>query len=214
MKGFLLDFCLIKEITEYTTRVLVKGNKTYIFSDSSQTKILEWSAVLANLAFTVLYLNKSEWAFPMGIVGPILLMSLSLREKLYAEPVLQVVYVISALVGWYNVQSGWSQLQIGTTLQVLLFALSSALALFWGLALKRYTSANFPLLDAFAAAWGVLATWLMMYQIHSCWLYLIAVNALSIFIYFRRRLYWAACMFVLYLIMSIDGYFQLHWFEL
>lgn len=193
---------------------MVKGNKTYIFSDSSQTKILEWSAVLSNLSFTLLYLNKSEWAFPMGIVGPILLMRLSWREKLYAEPVLQVVYILSALVGWYNVQGGWSGLQIETYWHVLLFVLASALAFVWGLALKRYTAANFPLLDAFVASWGVLATWLMMYQIHACWLYLIAVNALSIFIYFRRRLYLAACMFVLYLVMSIDGYFQLHWFEL
>jgi nicotinamide riboside transporter PnuC len=92
--------------------------------------------------------------------------------------------------------------------------LSSGLGILWGLGLKRYTSANFPLIDALMSGWGMLATWLMMYQVHTCWLYLMAVNALSIFIYFRRRLYLAACMFVLYFIMSIDGYFQLHWFEL
>jgi nicotinamide mononucleotide transporter len=96
----------------------------------------------------------------------------------------------------------------------MLFAGATGVALLWGLGLKRYTAANFPMLDAMTASWGVLATWLMMYQVPACWLYLMAVNALSIFIYFRRRLYMAACMFVLYLIMSVDGYFQLHWFEL
>jgi nicotinamide mononucleotide transporter len=150
----------------------------------------------------------------MGILGPALLFILSWREKLYAEPVLQAVYIASAVVGWLNVQDGWLQWQIELRAHFALFFASVALAFLWGAALRRYTQANFPILDAFVASWGMLATWLMMYQVHACWLYLMAVNSLSIFIYFRRRLFIAACMFVLYFIMSIDGYFQLHWFEL
>lgn len=190
------------------------GIKTQALSYGSWRWMLEWAAVLSNVSFTILYLNQSQWAFPMGIVGPLLLLVLSWREKLYAEPVLQVVYIISAIVGWLNVQSGWLQWQVQFEVHLLLFILGTGLAIVWGIGLKRYTSANLPFLDALVASWGMLATWLMMYQIHECWLYLIAVNILSIFIYFRRRLNLAACMFVLYFIMSVDGYFQLHWFEL
>ena len=177
-------------------------------------RFLEWAAVITNLLFTLFYLNRIEWAFAMGILGPALLLVLSWREKLYAEPVLQAVYIASAVVGWLNVQDGWLQWQIELRTHVALFFASVALAIVWGATLKRHTQANFPILDAFVASWGMLATWLMMYQVHACWLYLMAVNSLSIFIYFRRRLFIAACMFVLYFIMSIDGYFQLHWFEL
>ena len=185
-----------------------------VHSGVSTKHALEWSAVISNLLFTLFYLNESEWAFPMGVLGPLLLLVLSWREKLYAEPVLQIVYVVSAVVGWLNVQGGWSKWQIELEVHLFLFTLSVGIAIVWGGALKRFTSANFPYLDAMVASWGMLATWLMMYQVHACWLYLLAVNTLSIFIYFRRRLYVAACMFVLYFIMSIDGYFQLHWFEL
>lgn len=149
----------------------------------------------------------------MGVLGPLLLLLLSWREKLYAEPVLQVVYMISAVVGWYNVQNGWDQWHIATGTHVWLFLLSVSLAAVWGFVLQRYTSANFPKLDALVASWGMLATWLMMYQVHACWLYLIAVNVLSLFIYWKRRLYVAACMFILYLVMAVDGYFGLRWFE-
>ena len=176
--------------------------------------VLEWSAVISNLLFTLFYLNESEWAFPMGVLGPLLLLVLSWREKLYAEPVLQIVYMASAIVGWLNVQGGWSKWQIELEVHLLLFTLSVGIAIVWGACLKRFTSANFPNLDALVASWGMLATWLMMYQVHACWLYLLAVNALSIFIYFRRRLNVAACMFVLYFFMSIDGFFELHFFEL
>ena len=185
-----------------------------VHSGVSTKYVLEWSAVISNLLFTLFYLNESEWAFPMGVLGPLLLLVLSWREKLYAEPVLQIVYVVSAVVGWLNVQGGWSKWQIELDVHLFLFTLSVGIAIVWGGALKRFTSANFPYLDAMVASWGMLATWLMMYQVHACWLYLLAVNTLSIFIYFRRRLYVAACMFVLYFFMSIDGFFELHFFEL
>lgn len=185
-----------------------------VHSGVSTKHVLEWSAVISNLLFTLFYLNQSEWAFPMGVLGPLLLLVLSWREKLYAEPVLQIVYILSAIVGWLNVQGGWSKWQIELEVHLFLFTLSVGIAIVWGGALKRFTSANFPYLDAMVASWGMLATWLMMYQVHACWLYLLAVNTLSIFIYFRRRLYVAACMFVLYFFMSIDGFFELHFFEL
>lgn len=188
--------------------------KTRAVSDSSWRWMLEWAAVLSNVSFTILYLNQSQWAFPMGIVGPLLLLVLSWREKLYAEPVLQVVYIISAIVGWLNVQNGWQQWHVQLEVHLVLFVLSTGLAMVWGIGLKRFTSANLPFLDALVASWGMLATWLMMYQVHACWLYLLAINALSIIIYFRRRLFVAACMFVVYFFMSLDGFLELHWFEL
>lgn len=208
-----MDFCRINGLIGYTPTVLIQNAKTHRNSDSSPRRLLEWAAVICNVLFTVLYLNSNEAAFAMGILGPLLLLILSWREKLYAEPVLQVVYIISAVVGWYNVQSGWKHWQIDNGTHVLLFLLSLSIAVIWGFVLKRYTSANFPMLDALVASWGMLATWLMMYQVSACWLYLIAVNVLSLFIYWRRRLYIAACMFFLYLVMAVDGYFVLRWFE-
>jgi len=193
---------------------LNEKDNVQVHSGVSTKHALEWSAVISNLLFTLFYLNESEWAFPMGVLGPLLLLVLSWREKLYAEPVLQIVYVVSAIVGWLNVQGGWSKWQIELEVHLFLFTLSVGIAIVWGGALKRFTSANFPYLDAMVASWGMLATWLMMYQVHACWLYLLAVNTLSIFIYFRRRLYVAACMFVLYFFLSIDGFFELHFFEL
>jgi len=189
-------------------------HKSQLISEGSFRRLLEWSAVISNLLFTLFYLNESDWAFPMGVLGPLLLLVLSWREKLYAEPVLQVVYIISAIVGWLNVQNGWLQWHVQLEVHLVLFVLSTGLAMVWGIGLKRFTSANLPFLDALVASWGMLATWLMMYQVHACWLYLLAINALSIIIYFRRRLFVAACMFVVYFFMSLDGFLELHWFEL
>jgi nicotinamide riboside transporter PnuC len=99
-----LDFCPINELIGFTPTVLNQSTKTHRITDSSFRRLLEWAAVICNVLFTVLYLNSNEAAFAMGMLGPLLLLILSWREKLYAEPVLQLVYMISAVVGWYNVQ--------------------------------------------------------------------------------------------------------------
>jgi nicotinamide mononucleotide transporter len=87
-------------------------------------------------------------------------------------------------------------------------------ALGLGVLLMRKTNAMMPYLDSLITALGIAGTWLMMYQVHACWLYLLVVNLLSIFLFYSRRLYAATLMFVLYFILSIDGYFTMHWFEL
>lgn len=177
-------------------------------------RTLEVLAVVCNLLFTLLFLNESDLAFLFGIIGPALLLVLCWKERLLAEPVLQLCYIVSAIIGWFNVQAGWASTEI--TQQVHLFILlgSTLAALVWGYLLKRRTNAYFPFLDAWVATLGISATWLMMYQVHASWLYLMVVNAVSIFMYSKRRLYIASCMFVLYLFMSIDGYYHMHWFSL
>lgn len=189
--------------------------ETIVTSESRLwSRVLEWLAVLSNLAFTVLYLNHSAWSFFFGVLGPLLLLWIGLRSRLYADPLLQVVYVISAVVGYFNVSEGWYALSIGAVSHGLILLLT--LVFTWGLGtlLRRKTNAAMPYVDSLTTALGIVGTWLMMYQVHACWLYLMAVNVLSIFLFYRRRLYAATLMFVLYFILSVDGYFTLHWFEL
>lgn len=180
----------------------------------SLRKTLEVLAVLCNLLFTILFLNESPLAFVFGIIGPALLLVLCWKERLLAEPALQLSYILSAVIGWFNVQAGWVSAEITQKAHLFILLGSTVAAMVWGYLLKQRTNAYFPFLDAWVATLGISATWLMMYQVHESWLYLMVVNAASIFMYSRRRLYIASCMFVLYLFMSFDGYYHMHWFEL
>ncbi len=180
----------------------------------TQSRAPEWLAVLCNLAFTVMYLNQSSWSFFFGIVGPLLLLWVGLRNLLYADALLQLVYITSSVVGFWNVSDGWQPTSLTGAQHLFILFGSGAFAAVLGALLKRKTNAALPYLDSLTTAFGIAGTWLMMYQVHACWLYLMAVNALSIFIFYRRRLYAATLMFVVYLVLSIDGYFTLHWFEI
>jgi nicotinamide mononucleotide transporter len=83
-----------------------------------------------------------------------------------------------------------------------------------GWLMKNHTSAKLPYWDAFTTAFALIATWIMVNYIHENWLYWIVIDAVSIWLYAKRKMFIGSALFVLYLLMAIDGYFeQIAWFQ-
>ncbi len=175
-------------------------------------KIIEVLAVLLNLLYTILYLNGNSWCYLFGILGPLALMVLCFRNKLYAEPVLQLFYIGFAVYGWIHVQANWTMIHWPISRHIPLIFVGVIVAMALGYFLKKRTDAKLPYLDSVVTVFGIVGTWIMVNYVHENWLYFIVINAASIYIYTRRKLYFGALMFLLYLMMSIDGYFQLNIF--
>ena len=164
-------------------------------------KILEASAVLANLAFTWLYLNESEWSYAFGILGPVLLLVLCLRERLYAEPLLQLAYIILTVYGWFHSQGEpWILGAKGHALAIPICCITA----FSASKLLHQTNARYPLQDSLVTAFGIFATWLMMNQDPIWSWYFMFINAVSMWIYFKRSLYLGVAMYAIYFIMALD----------
>lgn len=81
------------------------------------------------------------------------------------------------------------------------------ITLLCGYLLKKYSTAQLPYIDSFTTVFAIVATALMMIPVHEAWLYFIAINSVSIFMYVQRKLYLGAIMFAVYLLLSIKGYF-------
>jgi len=173
-------------------------------------EIMEWGAVGANLLYTFLYIQGSYTCFIWGIIGPLLLLGLCIDRKIYADAVLQLVYVALAIYGWLNWgTAGWSSKTYSALDHALLILLALVGGGLLGFFLKKYSDAQLPFIDSLITTGFLVATWLMMNFVHENWLYFIVLNAASIALYANRRLYKASLMFVLYLFMSIDAYWQL-----
>lgn len=176
------------------------------------TKYLQIPAVLASLLYTWLYLIGNSWCFTFGLLSPLLFFIINREQKLYADMTLQVYYFAVTIYGWMHWGGSWEKAhwQWSTHLLFILSGLiSTVFAARW---LQKRTDATRPYLDSFITVFAIIGTWMMMNFVHENWLYFIVVNLLSIYLYFNRRLYWSAAMFLLYLAMSIDGYFELHIF--
>lgn len=180
---------------------------------SAQNAILEASAVLFNLLFTWLYLNSSDWCFLFGVLGPICLGIVCYQRLLFAEVGLQVVYLFTAVLGFLHIGGNWNALQLGISTHITYIILGLALTWGLGLWLSKRTKAKLPYIDSFTTIFGVLATIMMMFLIREAFLYFIFINTVSIVMYTMRKMYFGAFMFLVYLLMSIDGFFQLSWFS-
>jgi nicotinamide mononucleotide transporter len=172
------------------------------------TFLTELLAVAFNLLFTILYIQNNRWCFLFGIVGPLLLAVLCKIKKLYADAVLQIAYVGFAIYGAFVTQSEWTFTTFPVYGHGLIVSLGAVVVFTVGKMLRERTDAEFPLLDTFTTYFALAGTFLMMRLNPEAWIYLMVINTTSLIMYTKRKLYLGALMFALYLIMSIDGYFQ------
>jgi nicotinamide mononucleotide transporter len=195
----------VKVVLSYFSRMANLSN----FSNRKEL-ILEILAVTSNLLFTFLYLRGVKECFVFGLLGPMLLGILCFRRKLYAETFLQIIYVLSTIIGLINFSnSGFSAREFSGINHLILISSGVIIVFISGYFLKKNTDAQLPYIDSVTTVYGIIGTILMMFFIHENWLYFIFINAISIFMYFKRRMVLSSLMYLLYLVMSLDGYFYI-----
>jgi len=77
-----------------------------------------------------------------------------------------------------------------------------------GYILTIYTQAKLPLLDSFTTVFSIIATFMVIKKILENWLYFIAIDLVSIYLYYSRDLQQTAMLFVLYMIIACIGYYN------
>ncbi|MFN0031347.1 MAG: nicotinamide riboside transporter PnuC [Flavobacteriales bacterium] len=177
-------------------------------------KWIEVLAVLCSLLYTFLYLHSSSWCFVFGLLSPLLFIFITLKKKIYADTTLQVFYVLITFYGIIHWGGEWPKEHWSAATHLVFVISGFALATLSGFWLRRNTDAALPFIDSFTTVYAVIATWMMMNFVHENWIYFMVINSTSMFIYFNRKLYWGVAMFFIYLLMSVDGYFELNLFQL
>lgn len=175
---------------------------------------MEILAVVLNLLYTLFYLNGNPICYVFGVLGPLSLIWLCYINRLYAEPLLQLVYIGMAVYGYFHATESWTVTSRPLETHIWLVFTGILLSVTGGFLLSKFTKAKLPYPDSVVTVFAIIGTWLMVNYVHESWLYLMAINLLSVVIYALRKLYIGAAMYLLYLVMSVDGYFRFNWFEL
>lgn len=186
---------------------------------------LEGLAVVLGLAYVILAARESIWCWPAALLSVSIYIYLCLEARLYAETGLQVFYWVMALVGWWSWRSKNNPAQTAETslqdtsgslpiirwpgrVHLLIIAANTAGALLLGWALSSLTEAANPYLDAFTTIFSLFTTWMVTQKVLENWLYWVAIDAASVFLYASRDLYLTALLFILYTLIAIVGYYQ------
>jgi nicotinamide mononucleotide transporter len=177
--------------------------------------LIEIIAAIIALLGVLLTARSSILGWPLGIVGAGLYSYIFIHSVLYAEGVLQSLYVIFGIYGWWswNKTNNSKKLgvvkQLGSRMLILSFLSWILASILCGWFLDNYSKSEVPYLDSILAVGGLLTTYLLAKKYLQNWLFWIAIDLVSATLFFQRELYATSVLYIAFTAMAIHGYF--HW---
>lgn len=185
----------------------------YLISFIKSISILESIAVLLSIGYVILVARENIIAWYCAFLSVSIYVYLCLNAQLYAETLLQVFYLIMAVVGWYQWhfkksenQSVKKIIRLPFKKHLLNIFISSLATFITGYMLSKYTQAALPYVDAFTTVFSLYATWMVAQKVLENWLYWIVIDLVSFFLYTSRELYLTGLLFITFTILAIYGY--------
>ncbi|MBI5486821.1 MAG: nicotinamide mononucleotide transporter [Deltaproteobacteria bacterium] len=173
----------------------------------------ELVATVAGFLCVLLTMRQNIWCWPVGLLQTGIYVWLFWNVRLYSDFGLQLVYIVLQLFGWWNWlhggrargRLGVSRLGPSATLVWLGVGFAGTAAL--GSAMFRFTAAALPFWDAAQTSLSLVAQWLMNQKRVESWLFWIAVDVLSVGIYYVKGLHFTSLLYAAYLVMATMGWF-------
>ncbi len=173
---------------------------------------LETIAFLLGVANIVLLARRSIWNFPFGLAMVAVYFVIFREARLYSDAWLQVFFFAAQGLGWWmwaragglakEVSVSWMDWKSRAFALVLVAGSSAGI----GWAMARWTDAALPYADAAIAGGSVVAQVLLAMRRVENWVLWIAVDVLSVGVYISRSLYLTAGLYVVFLVLSAEGY--------
>jgi len=192
----------------------------FLFSQYSGYDTLDIVLELVAAFFTVtsvVYAKKNNvLVFPTGMICTAIFVYLLLKWGLLGDMMINGYYFIMSLYGWYIWTRNVDDLPVTpiskTSPKEHLISLGIFIVtvVFVFLVYTVFDKFNHwtSYLDTLTTGIFFVGMWLMAKRKIENWIYWIVIDFVAIFLYAFRKMYLASLLFVLYLIMAIDGYFD------
>ena len=153
--------------------------------------------------------RASIWNFPWGIFNSAILGIVFLDQRLFADSALQLVFIVMSLQGWWLWATGRHTAtqgfrSTGLREQATLLGVAAGMALMLWLVLLQLRGSS-PPMDALIASLSLCAQWQLNRRQVSSWIWWIAVDLISVPLYWSRGLYLIAALYVLFLVLCVHG---------
>lgn len=160
-----------------------------------------------------LTVRENIWNFPLGLLNVAALAIVFLRDGLFADAGLQVVYVVLTIIGWYMWLWGGQRhtaLHVSrVSLVELMIVLACGIAITAGLwKLVNFAGGVSPFFDAITTALSLCAQWLLNRKRLENWFFWIAADLIYIPLYAYKHLYLTSILYVIFFLMCLMGIWQ------
>lgn len=158
--------------------------------------------------------KQNIWNWPIGILNNAAFLILFLGAGLYADATLQVIFAVIAVYGWYRWTHG-SKDSIKAVLPVTysswkergIIAGLTAMATVAGVTgLIKFTNSEVAIWDTLILTMSLAATYYQAKKRIDSWMIWIAVDVISIPLYFSRGLVLTSILYCIFLCICIKGY--------
>jgi nicotinamide mononucleotide transporter len=172
---------------------------------------LEVLAVATALASVWLLLRLHIWNWPAGLVSVSCYAVLFFDAKLYADALLQVVFLGFGVAGWFAWLRGAARSDASRVTRATREEWQWCAAIAVGataavaLALQAWTDSPLPWADAAIFVLSLLAIWGQALKRIECWWLWILVDVLSIPVYAVRGLPLTAALYAVFLLLCVAG---------
>ena len=174
------------------------------------TSFIEWTAVVSSIIYVILAAKRMLLCWLFAFVGSLLFVYLCYVGQLYIESILQLFYVVMAIVGFlswkfFNSEhvdiNKWSIYKHSTA--IIISTLSSLVI---GFIFDNFTNQANPYIDAFTTCFSLAATYMVTQKILGNWIYWIFIDLVSIYLYSQRYYYLTALQYGLFTLLAIYGF--------
>ena len=156
------------------------------------------------------------WNWPMGLVNNVFFFILFASSHLYANAVLQIVFFLLGLYGWWQ----WAiarndparpervELPVRRTTKTEWRLMAAAAAVIWPAAwafLVHYTEPAEPMWDSLTLALSLIATYAQAKKMLESWWIYIVVDAISVPLFFSQDLALTALLFAFFGVLCVMG---------
>ncbi len=169
---------------------------------------LETFGAVTGAACVLLVVRRSVWNFPVGIASCAAYLAYFAQGRLYADAGLQVVFILLSVHGW----AAWAR--GGTAVKPVrrvplgeVTVLAAAFPAVWlGLTLVlTAVDGAAPILDAYVTTMSLAAQWLLNRRYVESWLAWIAVDQVSVALFWSRDMHLTAGLYAVFLAMCVAG---------
>lgn len=171
--------------------------------------LLEILAVVFTFICVYLTTKNRVSAWPVGIIGVVLYSIVFFQVQLYAEVILQIIFLIQSTYGWYN----WSETKhkppapITKLTNLQRASWVGAIFAFTGILynILIYTNASIPLVDSFTTSVSLVANWLLAERKLDNWYLWIFVDLIYVGMFAYKMLYLTSALYLIFFFMAMYG---------
>lgn len=177
--------------------------------------ILELISSVLTVFFAGAAAHRKTWAWPVGIAGTLIAIPPYLQQMLTAEAVLQAIYAVLGIWGWWT----WARAEKSAVSKAELdprwmsgfdrFRVFVVFSVLWAGALLIFgSSSSMPWVDSFVLAGGLLATGLEARRVLETWPTWFIINAVSASVAVTRELYYFGVLYAILTGISVYSYLK------